>query len=204
MPQTFDKTAKVKMERQTNAIIHKGKDTYSVIEDTGTLLPAIAGSGGNYYFGDNAVGARPLVVVGTPFQIMDLFAREAAKGAKIVNSISELPEIYIGITPYVPGKRFIAHYPFSEFSQQIVSGLIEVGVRTSELVDFLTNLGTFATNSYDLYKLKKGNKGFDDQVFYVKFTYLPGDESILIGKDSVSFEEIDKNFMDNLRKAVKS
>lgn len=208
----FDTTAKIGMYRESAGMLHAGKSPFSVIEDRGALTRALKADSGNYIFSEKGVGVQPLVMVGTLPQIFTKIADEAALGTKIVNKIDDLPDIYIGIAPYKPGKRFKCIYPTHDIAKQIILSLIDFTLPVNDLpvvkfssTEAISNLGTLATTLYDIQRQRRVHhkkRGLDEQVLYVKFGYLQEDGMEKIGAKEISFAELGSILTDALRKSA--
>ncbi|MCU5771541.1 hypothetical protein N5923_02405 [Erwiniaceae bacterium BAC15a-03b] len=178
--------AAAEMWREPIPVIKEGK-YYSLIVDRGELHKAMKSSKNEYLFSEKGAGVKPLVLIGTPVEITEFLLKNETRG--IENEIAELPEIYMGITKYVPRKRFTGLFPLNDL-------LITAVEQAQKFLPF----GTIITDAagvpgdlkalYDsLEKLQQTQKA-SGQILYVKFSYLPEDGMTQIGSKTISFGKI--------------
>lgn len=100
----YEKDMPIRLMRKGSARVHMFKGA-SFVEDRGHYSPALRSSRTNcYHFADNAVGARPLVLIGTLVEISEFLTNESRYG--IVNDIQGLPHIYVKAARYQASERF--------------------------------------------------------------------------------------------------
>ena len=101
-------------------VVKEGKWS-SLIEDRGQLKKAIADSNSNYLFSEAGAGVQPLAIIGTRAEIAAYLIGK--KDKKVVNKIPSLPDIYMGVSPYVHGDRFRGLFPVHDFGIKLFSQL---------------------------------------------------------------------------------
>jgi len=103
----------INMWREPAPVVKEGK-FFSVIQDRGTLQKAVKNSNNEFLFSEKGAGVKPLVLIGSPVKIFEYLEKNQTRG--IENHLQETPEIYMGITKYVPHKRFNGLFPIQDFS----------------------------------------------------------------------------------------
>ncbi|AKA37314.1 hypothetical protein NE897_01025 [Yersinia ruckeri] len=165
----------------------KAGQYYSLIVDRGELQKAIKDSNNEYVFSEKCAGTKPLVLIGTSVEITEFLLNNETSG--IENHITELPDIYMGITKYVAKERFTGLFPLNYL-------LISTVEQTQKFLPF----GTLITDAagipddlkalyQSLHKLDRKQKE-SGQVLYVKFSYLPEKGMRKVGKKTISFGKI--------------
>ncbi|MEN0105717.1 MAG: hypothetical protein AAGC84_04745 [Pseudomonas sp.] len=165
----------------------------SVIEDRGVLKKAVADSHSNYLFSETGAGVQPLAIIGTRMEIAAYLM--GIKGRKLVNSIAELPDIYMGVSPYVVGERFRGLFPAQDFGTQLFTQLVKFfpDVAQLKLPPFVEAAGLPGDAKELLGVLEKFNQQQGEQlggVVYVKFGYLPEEKMTRIGRKEVSLAAV--------------
>ena len=187
--------------REPVSIVRKGGG-FSVIQDDGRLLKAIKASNNKYLFSEKGMGTKALVLIGTPVQVMHYFAKNASTG--IDNRLKDLPEVYMGITKYVPAERFTGLFPledfFSQFVKQIALDYLPVNTGFDSLNDMLDAMANAQglKEQLDWIAEQEIDDSQYNQLLYVKFTYMPEDGTFLVGKGKVSFSMIEDVFVQRL------
>jgi hypothetical protein len=183
--------------RETPAQVHVVGS--SVIEDLGTLVNAHYASGGWFLFSEVGAGVRPLVLLGTIWEIRTCL-RKWGKGIK--NIIEELPEIYMGVDLYKPGERFKGLFPKQAAILALTKGITGIGIGglTSEVVGLgagISDIVGFAKSQsgVDWYSYMGGGRKARSRLkkaglIYVKFHYLRWKGARLIGKRKVSSQQL--------------
>jgi hypothetical protein len=169
---------------------------WSVIEDRGYLQLGPPGSDQYYWLSGAGVGVSALVLLGPKQDILNWLRKRSHKGIR--NVISELPEIYMGVSAYHPGRRFVGLFPLQDALQALTEGLASF-VPGSSLTDVV---GGFKDLKENIHKTRHGFKWFSKSKsekkqkwngdMYVKFHYLRdrGKEMILLGKKKVKFKTV--------------
>lgn len=83
----------------------------SVIMDRGYLQKAAKGEAG-FIFSEAGIGPKDLAIVGPKDGVLNWLMQR--KDDKIVNTIGELPDIYMTVDEYVPGQRFSGYFPLGD------------------------------------------------------------------------------------------
>lgn len=159
---------------------------YSVILDRGVLKKAIADSRNDYLFSETGAGVQSLVLIGTSTQLIEFLINH--KDRLIDNKINELPDIYMGIAPYVPQSRFSGLFPLGDAVTDIISQLTNFIPGGGNWRDIASIPGTLSGLKSGIDKLSDPQKQ-SGKVLYVKFSYLPEDRMIKLGRGSVSLKQ---------------
>ncbi|WP_413650344.1 hypothetical protein [Pantoea sp. B65] len=178
--------ATVDMWREPQPVVKEGK-YYSLIVDRGELQKAVRNSRNEYIFSEKGAGVKPLVLIGTPVEISTFLLQHETRG--IENQIAELPDIYMGITKYVPRKRFIGLFPLSDLLITTVEQAQKFLPFGTIITDAAGMPGDLKSLHDALEKLQETEKG-SGQILYVKFSYLPEDGMTKIGSKTISFGKI--------------
>ncbi|GGC23695.1 hypothetical protein GCM10011363_45290 [Marivita lacus] len=178
---------------------------FSVILDRGELRGASRG-GECFLFSEAGAGVESLVLIGTLPELKDWSDRYAKY--RIENRISELPEIYMGMCPYVPGKRFKGLFPVNDFVVAMVHksagiggamlpsgviGSLGEGLRGESVADIAAELiGKGIEGSKRLRRSVFGlpKKPQKDLTFYVKINYLQEDDMHFIGNRVIQVPQL--------------
>lgn len=110
--------SEINMWREPAPIVKEGK-FFSVIQDRGTLQKAVKSSNNEFLFSEKGAGVKPLVLIGSPVEIFEYLKKNETCG--IENHLQEIPEIYMGITRYIPRKRFSGLFPLQDFLVQTLA-----------------------------------------------------------------------------------
>lgn len=159
----------------------------SVILDKGKLTKAVHNGNKEYIFSEKGAGVKPLIIIGTPVQIISFLKKHETRG--IENHIKDLQDIYMGITNYRSGERFSGLFPLHD----VFIRAVESVQKFLPFGDAVTDAGGIPSDLKDLYhKIHKldDNQKSQDEVLYVKFSYLPEEGMVKIGRKSVSFGKI--------------
>lgn len=183
------------MYRQHVGQVHvKG---FSVIEDRGHLSIGPPASDYYYWFSEVGAGIRPLILVGQKQDILNWLMKRSGYGVR--NTIAELPEIYMGVAEYHPGRRFVGLFPLHDALQALTEGFASF-VPSTALTDVAGGIRDLHDNvqktrrGYTWFSRCRGEK--KKQVWngdmYVKFHYLRdrGKEMTLLGKKKVKFKKV--------------
>lgn len=179
----------------------------AVIEDRGKLRYA-TGTGHSYYFSEGGVGVQPLVLIGTTEEVLNFIGNKISYS--ITNTIPLYPEIYMGISKYIPGKRFKGLFPVGDAVVALVeqfTGLVGAGVGgiasglgpiqpvrlytdvAGALKDLVDNVKkTIYGHSYSSSEQRKPSEA--KGLHYIKFHYWQDKGMNLIGKKKVTFQII--------------
>ncbi|EMQ2081289.1 hypothetical protein [Yersinia enterocolitica] len=178
--------------REPAPIVKEGK-YYSLIVDRGQLQKAVRNTNNDYLFSEKGNGIKPLVLIGSPLEISEFLIKNETRG--IENHIKELPDIYMGITNYVPQKRFTGLFPLHDLlTKSVEQALIFVPVGT--ILTDIAGIPSDLNEMYDVIKTLKNKDKSDGKLLYVKFSYLPEDGMKKVGRKTVSFGKILKQMQD--------
>jgi len=170
-------------------VVKEGKYS-SVIEDRGVLKKAIADSHSDYLFSETGAGVQPLAIIGTRTQIAAYLIGK--KNQKVVNKIASLPDIYLGISPYVAGERFRGLFPANDFGIQLFSQLAKFfpNVANLNVPPFVDAAGLPGDAKELLAVLDKFNKAQGEPqsgIVYLKLSFLPEDKMTKVASKELSF-----------------
>ena len=164
-----------------------------VIEDRGYLIKAHAASDGKYWFSESEAGVRELVLLGTTDEVLIWLGEHYRSGIK--NVIKELPDIYMGVEPYKPGKRFKGLFPMQDVLKAIFDASVGMFGPGNTLTDIVGSCGDLKSALEFKPEIGYSEKTKPVKVageLYVKFSYLPGDKMVKIGSKEVDFRTIRK------------
>lgn len=184
--QSFANQTTTELWRAPQATVKAGSN-YSVIVDRGELKKAVASSNGNYLFSESGAGVQSLVLIGTSTQLIEYLINN--KHRLIENRITVLPEIYIGIAPYVPKQRFTGLFPIGDSVTAVVTQLTDFIPGGGAWRDIASIPGTLSGLKAGIDKLSNAQKQ-SGTVLYVKLSYLPEDKMTLLGKNTISFDQV--------------
>ncbi|MBS0054785.1 hypothetical protein [Yersinia sp. Marseille-Q3913] len=172
--------------REPAPVVREGK-YYSLIVDRGDLQKAVKSSNNDYLFSEKGSGVKPLVLIGTPIEISAFLIKNETRG--IENNIKDLPDIYMGITNYVPHKRFSGLFPLHD----LLSKSVEQALKFVPAGTILTDAAGMPSDINEMYQVIKHlshKEKAEGKVLYVKFSYLPEDGMKKVGSKTVSFGKI--------------
>lgn len=179
-----DTPGKISMWREPNSMIKTGGKG-SLIVDRGSLTKAVRSSNGDYLFSEAGSGLKPLVLIGTLAEIANFMLENSHRG--IENHIKKLPEIYMGITHYMPQQRFSALFPLQDslklFFDQATALLPLPG---NNITDVGGAISQIAGYTRDTRQALSGDDGMKN-IFYLKFSYLCENGMQRIGIRTISF-----------------
>ncbi|WP_198361239.1 hypothetical protein [Burkholderia ubonensis] len=89
----------------------------SVIKDRGEMHRAVPNQHGEFVFSEVGAGVQPLAIIGTPAQIAEFMLKHETRG--IENKIADTPDIYVGVTKYVPNAQFTGLFPLGDAVVQL-------------------------------------------------------------------------------------
>jgi hypothetical protein len=187
-----DQVASADLWRISAPVCKTGK-YYSVIEDRGTLQKATANSQNNYDFSATGAGVKPLVIIGTPVQIVAYLHSKHQR--VIVNSIPQLPQIYMGISLYKPQDRFTGLFPVHDFMKEVALYLSSF-IPAPDVYN-ITNISGPLGDAIKRYHESKKSTG---SLLYLKLSYLPEDNMVRVGQGKVSFMQLLKHFEQTMSK----
>lgn len=161
-------------------IIKKG---YSLVLDRGVLHKAIISSKGTYIFSEKGAGVKPLVIIGTLYDIADFLYKR--RDVIIDNTIPDLPNIYLSATYYKPKERFNGITSVGDVVVILSKSLLDF-VPGDTVSDMISNTGTFTLALKDLIASgKKPKNKATSALIYVKISYLKDKHSIFLGRKKV-------------------
>lgn len=135
---------------------------------------------------------KPLVLIGTPIEVSEFLIKNQTRG--IENHIKELPDIYIGITDYVPRQRFTGLFPLHDLLSKSVEQ-ISIFLPGSVVTD-TAGIPVDIKEMYDVIKKLKHQEKADGKLLYVKFSYLPEEGMKKVGRKTISFGKVLKQMQD--------
>lgn len=163
---------------------------HSVIIDHGEMVKAVPDSKNRYLFSESGTGVKPLAIVGTALQIVELLERSAKHS--IGSDIKELPKLYMGVSLFEPKKRFDGVFPLNQVAMDIFTFGMKVwgnykGSKAEKIAHFIADLLKANTASK-----QKGN------LLFVKFSYLQENGMREIGKLQVSCKDLQQLILEQL------
>ncbi|WP_186367610.1 hypothetical protein [Yersinia aldovae] len=181
----------VTLWREPAPIVKEGK-YYSLIVDRGERQKAAKDSNNEYLFAEKGNAIKPLVLIGTPIEVSEFLIKNQTRG--IENHIKELPDIYMGITDYVPRQRFTGLFPLHDLLSKSVEQ-ISIFLPGSVVTD-AAGIPVDIKEMYDVIKKLKHQEKVDGKLLYVKFSYLPEEGMKKVGRKTISFGKILKQMQD--------
>lgn len=178
--------SEITLWREPAPIVKEGK-YYSLIVDRGELQKAVKSSNNDYLFSEKGSGIKPLVIIGTPLEISEFLIKNETRG--IENHIKDLPDIYMGITNYVPHKRFSGLFPLHDLLSKTVMQALKF-VLVGTIVTDAAGMPSNINEMYQVIKQLSHKEKADGNVLYVKFSYLPEDGMKKVATKTVSFGKI--------------
>lgn len=176
----------INMWREPAPVVKEGK-FFSVIQDRGTMQKAVKNSNNEFLFSEKGAGVKPLVLIGSPVEIFEYLEKNQTRG--IENHLQETPEIYMGITKYVPHKRFNGLFPIQDFLVKTLEQVLKF-VPTGTVITDAAGIPADLKELYRVTNSFKSKEKSSGDLLYVKFSYLPEDGMQKIGTHSVSFGRI--------------
>lgn len=158
----------------------------SVIIDRGQLQKAVAASNNHYLFSETGAGVQSLVIVGTAVQVMEFLLTHQQRGLE--SQIKALPKIYMGISPYKPKERFSGVFPANELLSS-VAGFLSSLIPTPDWTALIGLPDQLNTLKQAIDGASPASKAKGD-LLYVKFSYLPEDNMVEMGRGKISFKEV--------------
>ncbi len=174
------------MWREPTPIIKEG-EYFSLIQDNGRLQKAVKGSSNMYLFSEKGIGVKPLILVGTPIEIIEYLNKNRTSG--IENRITELPDIYMGVSPYKPQERFKGYFPLHD----LLAKSIEQALQLVPAGTFITDAAGIPSDLKEMYRVihsLNDEKQLSGEYLYVKFSYIEETGMKRIGRKSISFNDI--------------
>jgi hypothetical protein len=183
----------------------------AVIEDRGVLRKAILASNRKYLFSEVGAGVQALALIGLWHEVLNFLA--ARPGCGIDNRIKELPEIYMGMSYYRPGQRFVGLFPLNEAVTSIigqVAGIAGAGLGSvlpgasstagqvlsgaTEVIGGVKDVRDVRDDSTKFHWKKKPEskkkQTLATNAVYIKFSYLQEKGMEKIGSGNVGFKEL--------------
>jgi hypothetical protein len=161
---------------------------FSFIQDRGVLRHAATASSGYYLFSEVGAGVQPLALIGLWHEVLNFLVKRSGGG--IDNRIVDLPQVYMGLSYYQPGKRFTGLFPVGDAAVQLTKGAMGF-VPGNNITDAGGAIGDLIENVGSLFKKTK-TKTYSpaSNEVYVKFSYLPEEGMAEVGSGKVSFQTI--------------
>lgn len=178
--------SKISMWREPAPLVKQGK-YHSLIVDQGSLQKAVKNSKNRYLFTEKGAGVKPLVLIGSATQIYEFILEN--KTTIIENQIEELPEIYMGITKYIPKERFRGIFPLHDLlikTFEQVTKFIPIGNSVTDVAGIPSDLKAL----HEILHSMEPEQKVSSDVLYVKFSYLPEEGMTKIAEKTVSFARI--------------
>lgn len=170
----------------SSKVVQSGR--FCFVEDRGMLTRAVVSSKtGNYLFSEVGAGVNPLALIGMHHGIVHFLNMHSAR--RIENRIATLPDIYMGVAFYTPGKRYKMLDPVGDSALAIVKGIADMAPGTT-LTDAAGAAGTIFEMIRSLFKKKKPKHSLSSTKLYVKFSYLEEKGMVKIGTGSVAMSDI--------------
>jgi hypothetical protein len=183
----------------------------AVIEDRGVLRKALAASNRQYLFSEVGAGVQALALIGLWHEVLNFLA--ARPGMGIENRIKDLPEIYMGMSYYRPGQRFVGLFPLNEAVTSLigqVAGIAGAGLGSvlpgaasaagqiasgaTEVIGGMKDLKDVREDSTKFHwkkkPEKKSNMSLATNAVYIKFGYLQEKGMERIGSGRVGFKQL--------------
>jgi len=175
--------------RMPAPLLHLGK-YHSVILDRGEMSKAVPSSKNQYLFSEAGAGTKPLVIIGTALQVLELLERHASRS--LASDIKALPDIYMGISLYEPKKRFEGVFPLNEVAMDVFKFGIAVwgSYRDSKPEKIARFIADLLKSNH-----KEKQKGRN---LCIKFSYLPEDGMVKIAKAQITCKALQKMLLDHL------
>ena len=178
--------ATVGIWRASAPLVQKGQ-FFTFFEKKESLKKAIKASDGkSFLFTEKGAGVCPLVIIGTPLQILIEVANQADMDSQINNQIEDLPVIFYGISPYVEKGPYKALTPLHDF----------MGRFLTEITGFLPsgNIADTVGRSLKFFEVLKnltvGHQGADSNFMELKFSYIKEPGMIELKSGGIKFKEI--------------
>lgn len=178
--------SEIDLWREPVPVVKAGK-YQSIILDRGKLTKAVRNSQNEYVFSEKGAGVKPLVLIGTPTQVIDFLLENESRG--IENHIEALPDIYMGVSSYAPSERFSGLFPLNDIFIKAVENVqkfLPVGTDITDAAGTPSDVKEMYQKIHELNDKQKSQ----GKVLYVKFSYLPEKGMQKIGKNSISFGKI--------------
>jgi hypothetical protein len=153
----------------------------------------------HYILSERGIGVKPLILGGTPYEILESLA--TCPDGVIENQSKILPYIYMGIVRYRFGKGWKGLFPMQDFMQLFVEQATKIGGQFIPTVDGVGHSINDASGNFGDFvdwlkarkpqgKNKKLKTPKDTDKVYVKFSYLQEEGMEKIGTGSVTFKKI--------------
>lgn len=194
MVSSIAQASDINMWREPKPVVNKGKH-YSLIVDRGELQKAVKNSNNDYLFSEKGAGVKPLVLIGSPVEISEFMFQNETRG--IENHIKELPDIYMGVTQYKPKKRFTGLFPLQDILTQTIDQVSKF-VPGTDITDAAGVPSDLKALKQAILAMKQKDKTSENKL-YVKFSYLPEDGMVKIGRKTVSFGRILEQMQQSIR-----
>jgi len=164
---------------------------HSVILDRGEMTKAVADSKNQYLFSEAGAGVKPLAIVGTALQIVELL--EHSNKRSICSQIKGMPHIYMGVSLYEPKKQFEGVFPLNEMAMELFKFAMAV-------LNSMRGMSTIEQTARFVAELIKANTKEKQQGknLFVKFSYLQEDGMFKVGTSNVSCKEIQQQLLAHL------
>ncbi|MDQ8021127.1 MAG: hypothetical protein REI94_04765 [Moraxellaceae bacterium] len=171
----------------SSKVVKSGR--FCFVEDKGMLRKASSAGNGNFLFSEVGAGVEPLALVGMYHEVQHFLERYARYA--IENRIGSLPDIYMGVAYYIPGKRYKVLDPVGETAVALAKGLADF-VPGNAITDVAGAGSTIFEQLRSMFggKKKKPKHSIASTPLYIKFTYLEEKGMDKIGSGQVTMEAI--------------
>lgn len=179
-------SAVINMCREAEPLVEKSQ-LFNFIVDKEKLHLAFRTSGSAYLFSQFGTESKPLILTGTPIELIEYFLEN--QHCSIKSNLPDWPDIYLGITRYVPGKRFLGLFPPKDL---LIMAVEQAQKYLPGKVIKTDNHGTpadLAALKHTLNEMEEVHKS-SGPVFYLKLSYKPEDGMSKIGKESIIFAQL--------------
>lgn len=156
----------INMWREPAPVVKEGK-FFSVIQDRGTLQKAVKSSNNEFLFSEKGAGVKPLVLIGSTVEIFEYLKKNETCG--IENHLQEIPEIYMGITSYIPRKRFSGLFPLQDFLVQTLEQVLKF-VPAGTVITDAAGIPADLKELYSITNSLNSKEKSDGDILYVKFS----------------------------------
>lgn len=171
---------------------------FSVIQDNGVLRRTTTDSNGSFLFSPVGAGVKAMALIGTLPEIKEWSINYS--NCKISNKLSDLSAIYMGMCPYIPGRRYKGLFPANDMATAIMTKGVAIGGSHAPSMGGLGDVGEdvqalaeeLVDKSESLFKriFAVSKKPKSDLTLYVKLHYLPEDKMKMIGEGEILIQRL--------------
>jgi len=174
--------------------IKKGKVHASgsaVIEDRGYLYRAASAGDKNFLFSERGAGVDEMALVGTRQEIMIWLGQHYLH--RIENRIADLPDIFLGVEPYVPGQRYKGLFPLHDTLKAIFDssvGIFGPGNTSTDIIGGANDLKAALEFKPEIGHSERRTPPKYSGELYIKFSYLQGEKMEWIASNQISLKTV--------------